>query len=71
MQFQCSGLRLPMMQRTTGNTAYSWAAKCPNVNGKHQIMVSTKHDDWGCGYCQKKGDQKDLQKWLWSLDQKQ
>ena len=56
--------------KPTGYTEYSWGAKCPNANGSHHIMVSTKHDEWGCGYCCKKGNQKDLEKWLWSLDQK-
>jgi hypothetical protein len=56
--------------RPTGETKYAWIASCPNAKGKHHIMVSTKHDEWGCGYCGKKGKKEDLDEWLWELDYK-
>ncbi|TXB66199.1 hypothetical protein FRY74_06395 [Vicingus serpentipes] len=48
----------------TGYTEKSWVAKCPLSNGKHFIMVTTTDDEWGCGYCRKKGSQKDLELWI-------
>jgi 6-pyruvoyl-tetrahydropterin synthase len=41
----------------------SWVAKCPNGQ-KHFIMITTKNDQWGCGYCKKKGGLQDLQNWI-------
>ena len=58
-----------LFPRPTGNNPNSWVAKCPS-GGNHHIMIVTKEDIWGCGYCNKKGNQKDLEKWLWELDQK-
>ena len=41
----------------------SWVAKCPNAQ-KHFIKITTKNDQWGCGYCQKKGGLQELQNWI-------
>ena len=49
--------------RPTGYNPNSWVAKCP-CGGNHQIMVSTLHDEWGCGYCKRKGKIPELEKWL-------
>jgi hypothetical protein len=56
--------------RPTGETKYAWIASCPNAKGKHHIMVSTKYDEWGCGYCGKKGKKEDLDNWLRELGYK-
>lgn len=37
-----------------GGGAHNWTANCPS-GGHHQIMISTKSNQWGCGYCKKKG----------------
>ena len=47
-----------------GKSEYQWLAKCPYSNGKHHIMVSTKNNTYGCGWCRKKGKQKDLEDYL-------
>ncbi|MBT8252851.1 MAG: hypothetical protein KJN68_02685 [Bacteroidia bacterium] len=49
--------------RPKGGNPNSWVAKCP-CGGNHQIMVSTLHDEWGCGYCKRKGKIPELGKWL-------
>ncbi len=49
--------------RPTGNNPNSWAAKCP-CGGNHHIMIVTKEDDWGCGYCNRKGKLPELKAWL-------
>jgi hypothetical protein len=49
--------------RPTGINPNSWVARCP-CGGNHQIMVSTLNDDWGCGYCKRKGKILELEKWL-------
>ena len=47
----------------TGHNLYSWVANCPS-GGQHHIMVSTENDEWGCGYCRRKGGIAELEKWL-------
>jgi hypothetical protein len=47
----------------TGNNSHSWVARCPS-GGKHFIMVVTKDDKWGCGYCKRKGGLEELKKWI-------
>ena len=49
--------------RPTGYTPNSWVARCP-CGGNHHIMVSTLNDEWGCGYCNRKGEIPELEKWL-------
>ncbi len=49
--------------RPTGYNYNSWVARCP-CGGNHQIMVSTLNDEWGCGYCKRKGKIPELEKWL-------
>ena len=45
------------------HSPHSWQANCPS-GGRHHIMISTSTNTWGCGYCRKKGDLKDLHIWL-------
>ena len=56
--------------KPTGNTEYSWEIGCPNSEGKHFLMVSTLNDEWGCGYCNRKGDLEGFKNWLRELDRK-
>ena len=56
--------------KPTGNTKYSWTIGCPNAEGKHFLMISTLNDEWGCGYCKRKGDLEDFKNWLREIDRK-
>ena len=47
--------------KPSGHNKYSWLADCPFSNRKHFMMVSTKENTYGCGWCKKKGSQKDLE----------
>lgn len=47
-----------------GKNEYQWLAKCPYSKGKHPMMVSTKNNTYGCGWCKKKGNQKDLEDYI-------
>jgi hypothetical protein len=31
--------------------------------GQHHLMISTEFNEWGCGYCKKKGDINSLREW--------
>ena len=52
-----------------GDSAYNWISKCPNGR-KHFLMISTRNDEWGCGYCRRKGKLEDLKKWVDEIEQK-
>ena len=52
-----------LFPRPTGNNPNSWVAKCPS-GGNHHIMIVTKEDEWGCGYCKQKGKLPELKTWL-------
>jgi hypothetical protein len=56
--------------KPTGNNEYSWTIGCPNAEGKHFLMISTLNDEWGCGYCNRKGNLEDFKNWLRELDRK-
>jgi hypothetical protein len=45
---------------------FTFEAKCPNC--ENQLKATKK--EFHCNECNKKGDPKDYQKWLWELDQK-
>lgn len=49
--------------KPTGNNPNSWVSKCPS-GGNHNIMISTINDEWGCGYCNRKGNKIDLEAWI-------
>lgn len=42
----------------SGYNEYSWHANCPR--GKHNLFFNTENNNWGCGYCKKKGGPDDL-----------
>jgi hypothetical protein len=50
--------------RPSGGNKFSWMADCPFSKGKHWMMVSTKNNNYGCGWCKKKGNQWDLENYL-------
>ncbi|MCL7765359.1 hypothetical protein MPF19_18205 [Polaribacter sp. Z014] len=49
--------------KPTGFNENSWTANCPS-GGNHFIQVVTTNDQWGCGYCKRKGGKEELEKWL-------
>ena len=46
-----------------GHNDNAWLARCP-TKGNHHIMISTTTDEWGCGYCKRKGGISELLEWL-------
>ena len=56
--------------KRSGNNSHSWIAKCP-CGGNHFINVVTKNDEWGCGYCGRKGNQPELEKWIQEIKTKE
>jgi|WetSurSiteA1Bulk_404760.scaffolds.fasta_scaffold21808_3 hypothetical protein len=48
-----------------GSSTSNWQANCPS-GGNHYIMISTKSNEWGCGYCKRKGDLNSLKEWYQS-----
>lgn len=45
-----------------GSGPTNWEANCLS-GGQHRLMISTESNEWGCGYCKRKGDINSLQKW--------
>jgi hypothetical protein len=50
----------------TGFNENSWTSNCPS-GGNHFIQIVTTNDQWGCGYCHRKGGLKELEQWLHEL----
>lgn len=44
--------------RPAGHNDSAWMASCPGTG--HWLMISPAHDEFGCGYCGKKGRSEDL-----------
>ena len=47
-----------------------WTAICPNSVGKHRLFLSSSKQTFKCSQCNRKGTTKELQSWIWKLDQK-
>ena len=45
-----------------GSSPTNWEANCLS-GGRHRLMISTESNEWGCGYCKRKGDINSLRKW--------
>jgi len=45
-----------------GIHATNWTAQCLS-KGNHHLLLSTLTNEWGCGYCRKKGGLPELKKW--------
>lgn len=56
--------QIKLFPRPEGNASHTWLAKCPFARGNHFMMVSTLNDTYGCGWCKKKGNQKDLEQFI-------
>jgi hypothetical protein len=52
------------------NELNSWVTKCP-CGGNHSIMIVTIEDEWGCGYCKRKGKLPELKSWLQEISIKE
>ena len=50
--------------KPSGHNKHSWLSDCPFSNQKHFMMVSTKENTYGCGWCKKKGNQADLENYF-------
>jgi hypothetical protein len=48
--------------KPNGSRPNIWEANCLS-RGEHQLMISTEFNEWGCGYCKKKGDINSLREW--------
>lgn len=48
--------------KPNGSRPNIWEANCLS-GGEHQLMISTEFNEWGCGYCKKKGDFNSLREW--------
>jgi hypothetical protein len=44
--------------RPAGHNDSEWLATCPR--GSHWIMISPGHNEFGCGYCRRKGGPQEL-----------
>jgi hypothetical protein len=42
----------------TGGKVGNWLARCPGTN--HTIMISSRREEFGCGYCKVKGGPEEL-----------
>lgn len=45
--------------RPAGHNDSAWMASCPQT-GNHWLMISPKHNQFGCGYCRRKGGPQEL-----------
>lgn len=45
--------------RPAGHNDSAWMANCPQ-GGNHWIMISPEHNEFGCGYCRRKGGPQEL-----------
>lgn len=53
--------REQMNPRLAGLDPNQWLANCPG--GRHPLMIAAACGTWGCGYCKKKGELPELEKW--------
>ena len=44
----------------SGDSPTAWIARCPGQRGRHTLQLSTRNDQFGCGYCRVKGGVDDL-----------
>lgn len=46
-----------------GSSPTNWKAKCASGE-QHFMLISTKSNQWVCGYCKRKGDLMELKRWV-------
>ena len=44
-----------------------WVANCPS-GAKHPIMINAYFDEFGCGWCKKKGGKQELKDWIQEIN---
>ena len=49
--------------RPAGHNPTAWMANCP-CGGQHWIMISTESNQFGCGYCRRKGGPEELRRFI-------
>jgi hypothetical protein len=49
--------------RPEGNDETKWLANCP-TGGNHLILISASSNNWGCGYCKRRGGLAELRQWI-------
>ena len=49
---------LGLNPKPTGTDPYHWQAQCPKT--EHFLLISTESNEFGCGYCKRKGTTDDL-----------
>jgi hypothetical protein len=54
--------RLGMDPRPNAPGSASWQAGCPHTN--HTLMIQTSNDQFGCGYCKKRGGPAELERFV-------
>lgn len=55
--------------KPSGTNIGSWLATCPNST-KHFIQVVVPSEEWGCGFCHKKGKLQELKNWIQEINMK-
>ncbi len=50
---------LRLYPRPAGHNSCAWMANCPQ-SSNHWIMISPEHNEFGCGYCRRKGGPQEL-----------
>jgi hypothetical protein len=50
---------LDLYPRPAGINNSAWMANCPQ-GGNHWLMISADHNEFGCGYCRRKGGPQEL-----------
>jgi len=53
---------LKLHPKPEGGGPFNWYARCPQTN--HSLMISSKSDQFGCGYCRRKGGAEELREFV-------
>ena len=53
--------------RPHGEDLTNWTVSCPSGKG-HPAMISSTSNEWGCGYCKRKGGLEELKAWMAELE---
>jgi hypothetical protein len=57
-----SARELGLGPRPEGTSPTNWEASCPRTN--HHLMISVKSQEFGCGYCGRKGGVAELRRFV-------
>lgn len=59
---------LELSPEPSGTSPTAWQATCPGSNGKHQLLICTESNTFGCGYCERKGGPIELEEFVESSE---